>query len=253
MKQTESCQFRSESPRQISKTMWNQFWCDVAANYVTCTIIQQILQACLVLLFWHTASTSPKASANLSKRWEGLYWSMKPTDLWISKKRNSLQLGVFTYFIDKGRGAQSESWCRVSMFGIKKKPCRNREKTCSWTEKKRSLHWSNLDEAELRAAVSGLLGRRWGWNKYKKGVSSNCQDKQCEWNGKQGCLEVVKPVIFSLEICLEISMDRGASWGTVQGVARVGQIPTASFDHHACLGKLFGETVIGISWSNWEN
>ena len=144
-----------------------------------------------------------------------------------------------------GRGAQSESWCRVSMFCIKKKPCRNRKKTCSWTGKKRSFHWSSLDEAELQAAVSGLLGRRWGWKRYKKSVSSNCQDKQCGWNGKQGCLEVIKPVIFSLESCLEISMDRGASWGTVQGVTRVGQIPTASFDHHACLGKLFGED------SNW--
>ena len=116
MKQTESCQFRFETPRQISKTMWNQFWCDVAANYVTCTVIQRILQACLVLLFWHTASTSREASANLSKWWEDLYWSLKPTDLQISKKCNSLPLGVFTEFIDRSRGAQSESWCRVCLL-----------------------------------------------------------------------------------------------------------------------------------------
>lgn len=32
---------------------------------------------------------------------------MKPTDLQISKKCNSLPLGVFTDFIDRSRGAQS--------------------------------------------------------------------------------------------------------------------------------------------------
>lgn len=86
------------------------------------------VEAGLVLLSRHAASTFPKGMVNLSSCREGLCWSMKPTDSLIFKKCNSLGLSLFKDSVDRDTSAQPKNQGRISILPkksqeeVKRKP-----------------------------------------------------------------------------------------------------------------------------------